>query len=105
MVVQVINVNNGDGLTVEQYVELQTPGGGVGGVDACTSQWNAGPEWGARWGGLNATNTCYNLPAPLQAGCNWQYNWLLDVKSVVTYREVTCPQALTDKSGCIRTSA
>ena len=52
------------------------PGGGGGNRDVCNVQWNATPAtWGAKFGGLEH-NTCHDLPPQLQAGCNWQYNWL-----------------------------
>jgi len=54
MILQTINVNNGDGLTAQQFIEMQVPGGGIGGVNACFKQWNAGPEWGDLYGGLRA---------------------------------------------------
>ena len=66
---QVINRNDGVELVASKYVELQVPGGGFGDYNSCKEQYNAGPEWGATFGGLGSVNTCSDLPAVLRPGC------------------------------------
>lgn len=104
-IVQVININGGEMSSRKGgYVEMAIPGGGIGGVNGCKSQWNAGASWGELYGGLGSSKSaCYGLPEPLQRGCRWQYDWLLDTyKPNVTYREIVCPWQLTNVSGCKR---
>ena len=78
-------------------------GGGIGLVDACTRQWGPGIPWGRQYGGLTS-NTCSDLPAPIQAGCEWRFGSFFQNADNpgVTYREIKCPSVLTQKSGCVR---
>lgn len=107
--VQVINTNGGDLVKNEGhggYVEIAVPGGGIGGVNGCKAQWNAGPEWGELYGGFGPLRSdCLKLPYQLRRGCFWQYDWLLDIRSNVTYKEIECPPYLTNRSRCKRPSA
>lgn len=98
---QVINMNNGE---TGEHVDIAVPGGGIGAVNACQSQWNAGASWGQLFGGLGPNRIeCEGLPEQLRPGCRWQYDWLLDVRSDVDYREIHCPGALLRQSRCQRT--
>ncbi|OLN81147.1 putative endoglucanase type K [Colletotrichum chlorophyti] len=50
------------------------PGGGLGIFDGCTSQF--GFQFpGARYGGVSSRSECSALPAKLQAGCQWRFDW------------------------------
>lgn len=101
LIAQVINMNNGEN---GQHVDIAVPGGGIGAVNACQSQWNAGASWGQLFGGLGPNRIeCEGLPEQLRPGCRWQYDWLLDVRSDVNYREIHCPGALLRQSQCLRT--
>ena len=72
MTIQVLNLGssaeNGGG-----HFDLQMPGGGIGMVNGCTSQWGPNVQWGNQFGGLTS-NTCSSLPGPLQAGCKYAVN-------------------------------
>lgn len=99
-VVQVINMNGGEN---GGHIDMAVPGGGIGAVNACLPQWNAGASWGKQYGGLGSNRyECDGLPEQLRAGCRWQYDWLLDVRSDVTYREIVCPFQLSRRTGCTR---
>ncbi|GAB7364647.1 hypothetical protein MBLNU230_g5450t1 [Neophaeotheca triangularis] len=101
MIVQA--TNTGGDLDGGQF-DLAIPGGGVGIFNGCTDQWGAPADgWGERYGGLT-TDTCSSLASPLQPGCNFRFGDFFENADNpdVEYRQVTCPKALTDKSGCIR---
>lgn len=104
LVVQVINANGADSVApAGQHFDIAVPGGGIGAANGCKSQWNAGASWGQLYGGLGPNRIeCEGLPEPLRRGCRWQYDWLLDVRSDVTYREIACPGALIRSSRCVR---
>ncbi|RMZ28935.1 hypothetical protein D0859_07004 [Hortaea werneckii] len=79
-------------------------GGGVGIYNGCTDEWGAPSSgWGAQYGGIS-TNTCSNFPSALQPGCNFRFGDFFEGADnpSVDYKQVTCPKALTDKTGCIR---
>jgi hypothetical protein len=80
------------------------PGGGVGLFNACTNQWGAPPQgWGQQYGGISSRSECDGFPAKLKAGCQWRFDWFRGADNPdVSFKEVTCPKALTDKSKCIR---
>ncbi|KAI6964135.1 glycoside hydrolase family 45 protein [Hortaea werneckii] len=63
----------------------------------------AAAGWGAQYGGIS-TNTCSNFPSALQPGCNFRFGDFFEGADnpSVDYKQVTCPKALTDKTGCIR---
>lgn len=110
MVIQVIN--NG-GVQSTQF-DLLLAGGGVGERDACTKQWNISnqSDLGAKYGGLLDSCTgdlnCYNTKAKalfgdkpeLLAGATWFATWFgLAGNPNMVYKKVSCPAALTAKSG------
>ena len=83
---------------------LAIPGGGVGIFNGCTDEWGApAGGWGAQYGGISS-NTCSTFPQALQSGCNWRFGDFFEGADnpTVDYKQVTCPKALTDKTGCIR---
>ena len=126
MIVQAINV--GFDVSGGQF-DLLIPGGGVGAFNACSNQWGVSTsELGAQYGGfltscksstgssdLAALKSCVSSScesvfgsrglSELQAGCQWFADWFqaADNPSLV-YKEVTCPSAITSKSGMDRTS-
>ncbi|KAK3674184.1 hypothetical protein LTR78_006031 [Recurvomyces mirabilis] len=101
MIVQA--TNTGADLAEGQF-DLAIPGGGVGIFNACTAEWNAPSSgWGAQYGGISS-NTCSAFPSALQPGCNFRFGDFFEGADnpTVDYKQVTCPKALTDKTGCIR---
>jgi len=101
MVVQV--TNTGSDLS-NNHFDLQIPGGGVGIFNGCQSQWGApAGGWGARYGGVSDANGCKQLPAQLQAGCNFRFGWFKGADNpTMTFVPVTCPTQITSRSGCTR---
>jgi hypothetical protein len=67
-------------------------------------QWNAPVDgWGNRYGGVSHIDECNRLPAQLQAGCRWRFNWFRGADNpLISFKRVRCPSTLTDRSGCIR---
>ncbi|WP_373371911.1 hypothetical protein [Archangium lansingense] len=101
-VVQVIDTAGTDGKS--NVFDLLIPGGGVGIFNGCQGQWNAPADgWGARYGGVSSRSECAGLPADLQAGCNWRFDWFKNADNpTVSFRRVKCPKVITDRSQCIR---
>jgi len=99
MIVQVIN--SGDDLNENQF-DLQIPGGGVGKFNGCKPQWGAPDSgWGQPSGGVSSAEECKSLPAPLQSGCLFRFDWFKGANNPkMTYSKVTCPDDLIAKSGC-----
>ncbi|POS75322.1 endoglucanase-5 [Diaporthe helianthi] len=98
MVVQSINTGGDLG---SNHFDLQIPGGGTGIFDGCTSQF--GGAWGARYGGISDVSECATLPAQLQAGCKWRFDWFKNADNPKhTFTQVACPAELTSISGCVR---
>ncbi|HEY2409987.1 MAG TPA: hypothetical protein VGI10_28485 [Polyangiaceae bacterium] len=108
MIVQVIN--NG-GVDATQF-DLLIPGGGVGALNACGTQWGSSVDLGSQYGGLfaecNDDKTCtqqkcqaaFGDKPDLLAGCNWFLGWFNGADNpTFTYKQVACPSALTQKSG------
>ncbi|KAG0767729.1 hypothetical protein G6F62_008651 [Rhizopus arrhizus] len=104
MVVQVTNTGSDLGSNTGAHFDLQMPGGGVGIYNGCATQWDAPTDgWGARYGGVSSASDCSNLPSALQAGCKWRFGWFENADNpTMTYKQVTCPKAITAKSGCSR---
>jgi hypothetical protein len=121
MIVQAINI--GSDVAGGQF-DILTPGGGVGTFNACSTQWGvSASELGAQYGGfLSACQTGGGYAAAkscvasrcssvfgsrglteLAAGCSWFVDWFqaADNPSLV-YKEVACPQEITNKSGMVR---
>jgi len=107
MIIQVIN--NG-GVQATQF-DLLIPGGGVGALNACATQWGMS-DLGSQYGGfLTACNgdksctmqkcqTVFGDKPDLMEGCMWFLGWFGGSNNPdFTYQKVACPQALTAKSG------
>lgn len=98
MVVQ--SVNTGGDLGANHF-DLQIPGGGTGIFDGCTAQF--GSSWGAQYGGISDRSQCATLPAKLQAGCEWRFDWFRNADNPThTFTQVACPAELTSITGCVR---
>jgi hypothetical protein len=105
MIVQVIN--NG-GVAQDQF-DLLIPGGGVGALNACSSQWGTS-DLGATYGGFLAgcsgsascvqqkCQTIFGNKPDLLAGCNWFLGWFgaADNPNMVV-KEIACPQMIKDR--------
>ena len=100
MIVQVISSNGQSG----NCFGLQIPGSGWGSSpNACATQFNVSSGWGVSNGGISSRSACALLPAVLQSGCYWRFDWLLDIQNPnVTFQDVPCPSALTSITGCQR---
>ncbi|EMD68939.1 hypothetical protein GGP41_002246 [Bipolaris sorokiniana] len=103
MVVQV--TNTGSDLKENQF-DLAIPGGGVGIFpQGCAKQFN-GAWMGNTFGGYWQRDHCYNLPAgAFRDGCFWRFDWFKNADNPsVDFREVSCPQAMIDRTHCGRWS-
>jgi hypothetical protein len=107
MIIQVIN--NG-GVAQDQF-DLLIPGGGVGALNACNSQWGTadlGSQYGGFLAGCNGDKNCvknkcmtvFSGKPELQAGCDWFLGWFnaADNPNFV-YKQIACPAAVTQRSG------
>lgn len=101
MIVQVTNTGSDLG---SNHFDLQIPGGGVGIFNGCSAQYGAPADgWGNRYGGVSSASQCSTLPADLQPGCNWRFNWFQNADNPrYTYSRVKCPKEITAKTGCVR---
>ena len=107
MIIQVIN----NGGVAEDQFDLLIPGGGVGALNACSTQWGSsdlGAQYGGFLSGCNGDTACVQQKcqtvfagkADLMAGCTWFLNWFKAADNPnFVYKQVTCPSALTSKSG------
>jgi len=104
MIVQAINTGADLG---GDHFDIAIPGGGLGIFDGCTRQFSVAESiFGQRYGGVSAANQCSKLPALMRAGCNWRFTWFKNADNpALTYKPVTCPAALTARTGCIRKDA
>jgi hypothetical protein len=96
--------NTGSDVGSDQF-DLGIPGGGQGIFSGCTTEFGSqfSSVWGEQYGGISSASDCSALPAKLQAGCNFRFNWMQGVSNPsVTYTEVTCPAALVAMTGCQR---
>jgi hypothetical protein len=99
MIVQVTTSGNDLG---DNQFNLAIPGGGEGSTQGCTKQYGR-DVWGADYGGLAHRDDCDALPAPLQAGCYWRFDWFRNADNPeVKWEKVTCPEQLSYISGCRR---
>lgn len=99
----IVQVTNSGTDLVNNQFDLAFPGGGVGIFNACNNEYGSGLTLGAQYGGISSATDCSSWPAALQAGCNFRFGWFEGADNpTVSYQEVTCPKALTDKTGCIR---
>jgi hypothetical protein len=107
MVVQAINIG---GIDSNQF-DILIPGGGVGAMNGCSTQWGSSTDLGVQYGGLlsecKGDASCMkgkcqsvfgNMPS-LLAGCNWFTGWYSSADNPkVIYKQVSCPQQLKSKS-------
>lgn len=107
MIVQAINIGGIDG----NQFDLLIPGGGVGAMNGCSTQWGSSTDLGVQYGGLLAEckgdancmkGKCQsvfgNMPG-LLAGCNWFTGWFSSADNPkVIYKQVSCPQQIKSKS-------
>ena len=72
--------------------------------NACSNQFGApGNGWGDRYGGIHSRTDCSSFPDHLKAGCFWRFDWFKGADNPdVTFKQVACPKAITQKSGCVR---
>ena len=102
LIVQV--TNTGGDLDNNQF-DIQMPGGGVGIFDGCSKQFPGVSKsaWGQQYGGVNHRSHCNNLPPVLRSGCFWRFDWFQNADNPkITFKKVSCPIALTAKTGCVR---
>ena len=108
MIVQVIN--NG-GVQATQF-DLLIPGGGVGALNACSTQWGSNVDLGTQYGGwlseCNNDSSCvqqkcqaaFSNKPELMAGCTWFLGWFgASNNPDFTYQKIACPAAITQASG------
>jgi len=99
----IVQVTNTGGDLGNNHFDLQMPGGGVGIFDGCSSQFPGSYSWGQRYGGISQRSECANLPAVLQAGCYWRFDWFQNADNPqMSFKQVACPSALTANTQCIR---
>jgi hypothetical protein len=99
MIVQV--TTTGNDLGSDQF-NIAIPGGGEGSTQGCTKQYGR-DVWGADYGGVSHRDDCDALPAPLQAGCYWRFDWFRNADNpAVSWEKVTCPEQLSYTSNCRR---
>nr|QCF40863.1 glycoside hydrolase family 45 protein [Leptinotarsa decemlineata] len=94
--------NTGSPLAVNQF-DLAMPGGGVGIFEkGCSSQWGTPPwGWGRPVGGVEFEEECNQLPADLQEGCRFRFQFMENVDNPdVSFIEVQCPAELKALTGC-----
>ncbi|CAD6936170.1 unnamed protein product [Tilletia controversa] len=102
-------INSGD-MSDHRQIDIQTPGAGVGELNTCPSQWGSPADgWGRRFGGIMNRDSCGQLPAELQPGCQWRFDWLIPPghpyglnPTISSMCRVKCPKILTDNTGTIR---
>ncbi|KAI6198685.1 Cellulase [Aphelenchoides besseyi] len=72
----VVQVTNTGADLGANHFDLQIPGGGVGLFNGCSAQWKAPSQgWGKQYGGIDTVDQCSQLPAALQSGCKWRFEW------------------------------
>ena len=109
MIVQVTNIG---GIEGNQF-DLLIPGGGVGAMNGCSTQWGAS-DLGAIYGGFRDPTSCgadatcirnkcqaaFGSSPELMAGCDWYLNWLQMADNPdIRYAPIACPAAITARSG------
>ena len=101
MIVQATNTGGDLG---QNHFDLAIPGGGVGLFNGCSQQWG-GINLGNQYGGFTDRSQCATLPAQWQGGCYWRFDWFNNADNPsVEFEEVSCPQAMIDRTGCGRWS-
>lgn len=70
---------------------------------SCSKQYGGTDVWGATYGGVAHRDECALLPAPLQGGCFWRFDWFRNADNPsVNWEKVTCPEQLSYVSSCRR---
>lgn len=101
MIVQATNTGGDLG---ENHFDLAIPGGGVGFFNGCSRQW-AGIDLGEQNGGFTHRSQCATVPWQWQQACYWRFDWFRNADNPdVEFEEVSCPQAMVDRTGCGRWS-
>jgi len=109
MVVQVTNIG---GIEGDQF-DILIPGGGVGLLNGCSTQWGvSNNDLGAQYGGFRSVcgadagciqNMCQNAfgdSPDLMAGCEWYTDWLQMADNPdIRFQQIDCPQEILDRSG------
>lgn len=96
------NTNTGSDLGHNQF-DIATPGGGVGiFTRGCHTQWGVDWNgWGDQYGGVHSEAECSQLPAVLQPGCRFRFEFMENVSNPnVNFQQVTCPKEIVAKTGC-----
>lgn len=107
MIVQFINIGDGGA----NSFDLMIPGGGVGMLNGCSSQWGNKPL-GVQYGGFLAScgpnkdcilgmcETAFGDKEDLMRGCRWFLEWFKMADNPnVKFMKVSCPQEIKDISG------
>ncbi|KAG9232436.1 family 45 glycosyl hydrolase [Amylocarpus encephaloides] len=100
----IVQVSNTGGDLHQNQFDIAMPGGGVGYFpQGCAKQFN-GAWMGNTYGGYTSREQCGNLPAgQFRDGCHFRFDWFQNADNPnVNFREVSCPQALIDRSHCGR---
>lgn len=102
MIVQAIST--GYASTSDNEFRLYVPGAGWTGTHhGCESLYGISVLWGDQTNGVRDRNDCETLPDDLHAGCYWRFDWFMNSDYLdVEATKVSCPSALTDITGCIR---
>ncbi|OIW32953.1 barwin-like endoglucanase [Coniochaeta ligniaria NRRL 30616] len=103
MIVQILTPGGSGGDVKRDDLIILIPGGGLGPLNSgCPRQYGNSYNWGNNQGGVANRTACEKLPANLQGGCYWRFNWAKDDLSGwdINYTPVTCPDRLTSISGC-----
>jgi hypothetical protein len=109
MIVQIINIG---GIAANQF-DLLIPGGGVGAMNGCATQWGGSADLGVQYGGLlsecGGDATCMkgkcssvfgSISSTLKAGCDWFTGWFSSADNPqLVYKQVSCPSQLSNKTG------
>jgi hypothetical protein len=107
MIVQVIN----NGGVANDQLDILIPGGGVGALNACATQWgmsDLGAQYGGFLTGCNGDTNCvrqkcqtvFSGKPDLQAGCDWFLGWFNAADNPnLLFKQIACPSAITQKSG------
>lgn len=90
----------------QNHFDIAMPGGGVGYyTQGCAKQF-PGVWQGAQYGGYTQRSDCDRLPAgQFRDGCYFRFDWFKNADNPrVDFREVSCPQAMIDRTHCGRWS-
>lgn len=101
MIVQATNTGGDLG---ENHFDLAIAGGGVGLFNGCSRQWG-GIDLGKQNGGFTDRSQYATVPWQWQQACYWRFDWFRNADNPnVQFEEVSCPQAMIDRTGCGRWS-